>query len=429
LRHPALKDVAHFVHSHLAVLLGFWIFLAYVLAHFQIYQADQNLLDSRLESLAVAHSIANTGDFANPFYSMGTGPTAHLAPIYPGILACILYFWGEGPSAVLAVKWLTILLVASQAALLPAISIRLKLGYLPGVLAASAILIGDYQAYLWEANLTGALILIAVFPMLSVLQQKSVNTTPVVLGVIWGVALLVSPVPALVFVAWLLWTLLKGYLDLRQLASLAIALTLTLMPWTIRNRVEMGHFIFVRDNLGLELAQFYCDCAKFSARLNTITNCSVGPNGVKQEAQAVVAMGEVEYNKKKIAEAISWARRNTHSAVLLTLQRIGAFWFPTDTGRLEDATAGDVILWIATPLSIPGLWLIYRKDRTIGTNFLLWIVFFPPIYYAIGQGRRSRYPILWVTLLPAAFFLCSLFEGRLPRSKSGGMLETESDDV
>jgi hypothetical protein len=418
LKHSAQENVERFVHANLAKVLAAWIFLAYIFAHFQIYQADQNLLDSRLESLAVAHSIAYSGRFANPFYSMATGATAHLAPIYPGILGVILYFWGEGAAAVLAVKWLTILLVAAQAALFPTLSMRMRLGYLPGVLAAAAILVGDYQAYLWEANLTGVLILLSMFPMLSVMEGSPSSGTPFLLGLLWGTTMLVSPVPAPVFIAWLVYVALKGFLRFRQVAVLAIALTLTLLPWTIRNRVEIGHLVLVRDNLGLELAQFYCDCTKFSARLNTITNCSVGPNGVKKEAESVVALGEVDYNGKKLREAVAWIKQHPHAATILTLQRLGAFWFPTETGRLEDAIAGDVILWIATPLSIPGLWLIYRNNRIIGTNFLLWILLFPPIYYLIGQGRRSRYPILWVTLIPACFFLSSLLEGGIQSRKS-----------
>src|SRR5512146_619934 len=86
--------------SHGNLFLSGWIFLAYVFAHFKTYQPNENLLNSALESLGIAHSLATTGRFADPFYSMPTGPTAHLAPLYPAILGLILYIWGEGAVAV-----------------------------------------------------------------------------------------------------------------------------------------------------------------------------------------------------------------------------------------------------------------------------------------------------------------------------------------
>src|SRR6185369_12646788 len=125
-----------------------------------------------LETLAVARSLALTGKFADPFAPMATGPTAHLAPVYPVALGLIVQRYGEGPSAVLAIKWMTLLLVALQAALLPALGRRMGLDYLPSLLAALAVVIGGYEALLWEANLAGLLLTLLAFPMYSFLKCK-----------------------------------------------------------------------------------------------------------------------------------------------------------------------------------------------------------------------------------------------------------------
>ena len=45
--------------------------------------------DSGYESVSIARSLAETGRFANP-YILNTGLTAHLAPLYPALLAL---FW------------------------------------------------------------------------------------------------------------------------------------------------------------------------------------------------------------------------------------------------------------------------------------------------------------------------------------------------
>src|ERR1700742_4935239 len=42
------------------------------------------------ESAALAQSIADHGEFSNPFYSLNTGPSAHLAPLYPAYLALFI---------------------------------------------------------------------------------------------------------------------------------------------------------------------------------------------------------------------------------------------------------------------------------------------------------------------------------------------------
>ena len=85
---------------HSTLLLCSAVFVAYVTSHFQIYDAAQNLQGSGLETLAVARSLALTGKFADPFAPMATGPTAHLAPVYPAALGLIVQRYGEGPSAV-----------------------------------------------------------------------------------------------------------------------------------------------------------------------------------------------------------------------------------------------------------------------------------------------------------------------------------------
>jgi hypothetical protein len=121
-------------------------------------------------------------------------------------------------------------------------------------------------------------------------------------------------------------------------------------------------------------------------------------------------MGEVEYNRLKLRQALHWISENRNRAVILTLERVGAFWFPTETGRIRDITVGQLILSCSTLLALPGLFLLYRYDKLIFGNMMLWIVLYPPAYYLIGQGQRSRYPILWVTLLPSAYFICTLME-------------------
>src|SRR5258707_8832469 len=46
------------------------------------------------ESLNLARSLASHGTFADPYHAMPTGYSAHLAPLYPLLLAAVLRLFG-----------------------------------------------------------------------------------------------------------------------------------------------------------------------------------------------------------------------------------------------------------------------------------------------------------------------------------------------
>jgi len=64
-----------------------------------------------------------------------------------------------------------------------------------------------------------------------------------------------------------------------------------------------------------------------------------------------------------------------------------------------------------TLLSIPGIWLMWKKNPSAAGILALWLLFFPLIYYIIQFDPRYRFPILWVTLLLAAFLIAELAKG------------------
>ena len=48
------------------------------------------------ESVRLARSLAETGQFANPFVPLDTGPSAHTAPVLPALLALLMRVFGDG---------------------------------------------------------------------------------------------------------------------------------------------------------------------------------------------------------------------------------------------------------------------------------------------------------------------------------------------
>src|SRR5579863_10095465 len=58
------------------------------------------------EALHVAVSLWHSGRFADPYETMPTGATAHVAPVYPFLQSVILRLFGDGPEGWLALRWL-----------------------------------------------------------------------------------------------------------------------------------------------------------------------------------------------------------------------------------------------------------------------------------------------------------------------------------
>lgn len=60
---------------------------------------------------------------------------------------------------------------------------------------------------------------------------------------------------------------------------------------------------------------------------------------------------------------------------------------------------------ILTLLAFPGVVLMRRRSRVGSWLFAATLAIYPLIHYIIQIEDRYRYPILWATLLPAAYAL------------------------
>ncbi|MEP6963394.1 MAG: hypothetical protein ABI995_15035, partial [Acidobacteriota bacterium] len=80
------------------------------------------------------------------------------------------------------------------------------------------------------------------------------------------------------------------------------------------------------------------------------------------------------------------------------------FWFPAD----GDSRQYELLVWIATLLSIPGMLFLWRQDRAAALILASWLALFPLVYYAIQYDPRYRLPMLWVTFALAAHALIKI---------------------
>ncbi len=385
---------------------------------------------AEMEQLAM--NLAESGTLGNP-YRVPTGPSAHHAPVYPTLLAAIFHLWGYGSTAAWAMVLMNVTFASLQYALLPLLARIARLRIVPAVAAAlvgAAVPFRVLTEARWETTLAALVAVLAV--MVSLWWGR--NGLPshgraVAVGAAWGVALLTAPSLLPVFLLIVLWQALSSSLAhwrprLSRLALLLTAAAVVLAPWTVRNYRALGGLVFVRSNFGIEFSVSNHDAAYVMAKDNNLIGLPHNyfhqnhPFSSRAHALRVQRVGEIAYNRERLAHALAWCRARWERFMELTRGRFWTFWvMPTRTQPWKDA-----LLQPVTVLGLAGLAIVWRRDRRVGAVFLAVLLGYPLVYYLVQTDSRYRYPVDWVLLLLASYSAAAvaarLHVGRAPDTPS-----------
>lgn len=373
--------------------------------------------DFGVESTRTAASILKFGEFRDPFAPMATGPTAHVAPAYPFLYSAVVATFGTGKSAWWAIRLLTLAAYALQLALLPLLGVELgfspRLGEVAALLGFITPLPGS--SFKWEALFTGLLLVAIAYTTLRVQRSQALRTAAI-LGALWGVAILFNPVVVLIFVIWNF--LILRSLNVRALLVLTALMLLIIAPWILRNYQVFGTFIFIRDDMGTELAVSNNDCASAWSLDNTRSECfaRTHPNANLQLDQRIAEIGERRFNAERLRVALSWISNHPLQFINLSLKRFLYFWFPVSAGGGGLALLGTLIISVITAASIPGLLLMHRANRVAADMLAACLVSYSLVYYLVHVNLRYRYPILWVSFMATAYLLTRCGNPSVPTS-------------
>lgn len=340
-----------------------------------------------------------------------------MAPMLPLAVAGIIRVWGDGAEGAYALQWIATLLLAIQLSLWPFLARRLGMGFAAGAAAAVTFLSAGIVLFpMWEAMYVGLCLVILTYCAHRILQGAASWVLIIATGIVAGITLLFNPVPLLPSLALFTWIYLSKKVSRTKALALAGTSLLVIAPWLIRNYRVFGHFILIRDNLGLELAVSNNSCAPFWFWGNAHGDCfhKLHPNESIFEAERVRDLGEYRYNEERRREGMQWIRQNPRAFLQVSSQRFLAFWFPTPAGNAfkdQRVSPQMLVVWFLALLSVPGLWLLWRKDRVSAGITLIWLALFPPVYYIVQYDIRYRYPILWATFLPGCYFLTEMARG------------------
>jgi hypothetical protein len=370
----------------------------------------------------VAKNIAREGSFANPFSVLATGPTAHVAPLYPLFMAAVYKVTGGTPGFEWITDHLVLCLHGIAAALLVNVSRVFWSTETPGLYGALASILLPVFLVLsgWEAMACAVgLMLFCLYSYRVLCSPRRETSKAVALGVFAGAMLLLNPMCSIPIAVWVAfqsnWANRRS--TLRFVAVAALTSALVCAPWIIRCYSRLGGFIPIRDDLGAAIYASNNDCAEFSLTRNMISGCDrlTLPNVSITEAQLVRSTGELNYNWNRLSAAKVWIEGHRGRFIALTAERILHFWYPDSSPNGERLPT--YAIWLVTSLSFAGLALAGVR-RLPMFKFVGWVfVLYPLPYYVVQSSARFLYPIFWLNLLCAGYFLHTAFTRFRPPAK------------
>ena len=391
----------------------------------------------------LAWNLADHGTFANPFLNLNVGPTASNPPLAPFISAVLIRTLRVNFLIYMASSLLSILANACSAALLPRLS-RLFFGDpVPGVLGAVLWLFIMQVIPGWDTNYTAAgLIYFACFTG-SIFSQIATYSKlkGVLAGILAGALCLLNPMSVLIWAPWLLYQSWRaGIRNRNVIAAFGTIFGIAFLAasgWAMRNEFAIGAFA-IRTGLGIELYVSNNDCARPTILQEEMNGCfeSHHPISSLSEAEAFHQMGEVRYDAVRVNDAKTWIRGHFDTFVSLSAARFAAFWFPVAESIPDQFAFPETFgipdymvrwnrwqhriayaIWISTLLSAFGLALMIYERQPVVWFILASLGVYPLMYYITIADVRYRDPVLWISLLPAGYFLSWIVDSLFTNAK------------
>ncbi|QJW96714.1 hypothetical protein [Frigoriglobus tundricola] len=325
----------------LAPWIALWVLIlgprVWVLTHQPV------LTEPRGEVERSAACLAANGFLGNPYYGHGE-PSAHVAPLYPTLLAGIYLVLGAGYAGHLCQGVVTIALTGTAISLLPRLSRFVNGRSGPGWGAAVLMSVlpfnlGFIQVWgMWEQH--GSFLAVALYLPLLIAAHRDQWQSPrraAALGAATGCVVLLNPPFGLAFGLFVLAEVIgqrERWRLVRRVALTGAVAALVVCPWALRNYYVLGGFCPVRSNAGLELAIGNNDQSNgktYSTYGGDSTPSpidSIHPYTNPERLSALKQRGELEFMKDRQQEAVAWIRANPERWADLTLRRAYLFWLP-----------------------------------------------------------------------------------------------------
>jgi hypothetical protein len=162
-----------------------------------------------------------------------------------------------------------------------------------------------------------------------------------------------------------------------------------LVPWTIRNYVQLGRLVPIRDNFGLELW-----LGNRPGMQGTVDYHGDFPD---HDPSAYARLGELRFMDAKLQEAKEFIASDPISFLERCLRRSVEFWYiPYSPPWILVSVLG----WVGAVFA----W----KRKGIAVLLTVPLLAFPPVYYVTHTFPTYRHPIDPVIILLAAYAMVEI---------------------
>jgi 4-amino-4-deoxy-L-arabinose transferase-like glycosyltransferase len=356
----------------------------------------------------IGRSIALGHGFSSP-YEGNTGPSAWEPPLYPFLIGGVFKLFGIYTHAS-AWMLLGINCVFATLTTIPIFWIaRRTFGERIALWSAWIWALCPYVWYwgihwIWDTTLT-PFILACIFLLALQLAEWPGWRGWGIFGALYGIGALANPT-MLAFLPFCgLWIWRQRYC--RGLPSSvgvilsSVTFFLVLSPWLVRNYEVFGHFVFIRNDFGLQFRLGNGPSA------DGMLMPYFQPNLNKVELEKFQRMGELSYAAECKRFALDWIRAHPMRFAIISLKRFFYFWngVPRPTGSLAPVDFRSSAFLATSVMALWGLGRALRQKRPGAWLFAGLVLTYPTVYYFVFPHARYRHPMEPELLILVVFLL------------------------
>jgi 4-amino-4-deoxy-L-arabinose transferase-like glycosyltransferase len=367
----------------------------------------------------LARSIALGQGFSSPT-DLASGPSAWAAPVYPYVLAGVFRIFGiYSPASAWIILAFNSLFAALTCWTLYRISERIA-GKRTARAAAWTWAIFPYLIYwpvrvVWEASLTTFLLSLALWLTISmadgfapgvVVSSGTRHRDGIALGLLWGLIALTNTTVLILLPFSLLWLTCQLPASSRRISGAAVCvltIILCVTPWTLRNVRSFGRFIFVRDNLALELHEAN------NAESSGLWTRSEHPGNDPASMRHFQELGEIGFMDEKRQQVVEFVRENPGTFARFTLERVWYFWAAppqaTIVAGYDLRFARHMTFLLGAVFAFAGLILLLRRKNRYRWLLAPFLLIYPLPYYLVNPFPRYKHPIEPIMLILIVYLL------------------------
>lgn len=359
------------------------------------------------ETGRIARSLALGQGFSSPT-DLPSGPSAWTAPVYPFILGQVFHLFGIYSNAS---AWIILAFNSLFSSLTCWTLYRIGDRIFGASVARGTAwtwAVFPYVIYwpvrvVWDVCLSTFLLTVALWLALQMRESARIRDW-VYYGLLWGLIALTNTALLILLPFLLLWMIWPLRRDAVTGAALSVLiLLLAVAPWTVRNYRVFGRFVFIRDNLPLEL--YEANNSSSDALWTRTEHPGNDPVAMKRFQE----LGEIRFMDEKAQQFRTFVRENPTGFVIFTLERVWYFWAAprqlTIVAGYDLWVARHVQFLLAAMFAFGGLILAFIRKSPYRWLLAPFLLIYPLPYYLVNPFPRYKHPIEPVMTLLIVYLL------------------------